>query len=85
MSAVHLPPPPRVSCHQARELSVDVLACEGEYCAAHGNFSGLHVGEWLGHAPSGRRLALDFGMHWRVREGLIVEARQLVARAASPA
>ena len=28
----------------------------------------------MGYAPSGKLLSLDFGMHWRVVGGLIVEA-----------
>lgn len=60
----------------ARTLDIDVFACEGEYCAAHGTFSGDHVGAWLGQPPSGRRLQLEFGMHWRVdmESAKIVEA-----------
>ena len=64
---------PLVSAFAERALSLDVFTCEGDYCGAHGTFSGAHRGEWLGHAPSGVRLALDFGMHWHVRDGQIVE------------
>lgn len=42
-------------------------------CAAHGTFSGEHVGTWLGVQASGVRLSVDFGMHWRVVDGLIIE------------
>lgn len=65
---------PLLGAFSARQLDVDVFACEGEYCATHGTFSGVHVGAWLGAPPSELRLQLDFGMHWRVSRGVIVEA-----------
>ena len=55
-------------------MSLDTFACEGHYCAAHGTFRGRHTGEWLGFAPTGQLLELNVGMHWRVVDGLIVEA-----------
>ena len=59
---------------EERRLRYDAFACEGQYCAVRGTFSGRHTGNWLGFPPSGRVLELDVGMHWRVREGKIVEA-----------
>ena len=57
-----------------RALVIDTFACEGQYCGAHGTFSGRHAGaSWLGFAPSGKLLSLDFGMHWRVVDGKISE------------
>ena len=64
---------PLVAAFTRRTVDVDVLACEGAYCAAHGVFSGVHAGEWLGLPPSGARLEMDFGMHWHVEGGKIVE------------
>ena len=37
---------PLVRAFSARRLDVDVFACEGEYCATHGVFSGDHVPLW---------------------------------------
>ena len=59
---------------QSRALVLDAFACEGQYCAARGTFSGVHTGSWLGFAPSGKTLSLEFGMHWRVIDGLIAES-----------
>lgn len=59
---------------EQRAISLDVFSCEGQYCAAHGTFSGRHTGEWLGFAPSAQTLHLEFGMHWRVVDGRIAEA-----------
>ena len=58
----------------SRALSIDVFACEGQYCAVHGTFRGRQAGPWLGFGPSGVELSLDVGMHFRVVEGLIVES-----------
>merc|ERR1712050_335218 len=57
-----------------RTISLDMMTCEGKFCAAHGDFSGVHVGTWLGHRATNARLRLDFGMHWHVEEERIVES-----------
>ena len=71
--ATHFLRPLHSAFPSRRTLTLDSLACEGEYCAAHGTLSGTHRGDWLGHAASGKELHMDFGCHWRVRHGLIVE------------
>jgi len=57
-----------------RQVALDVLVCEGTFCAAHGTFQGTHVGAWLGQRASHRRLSLSFGMHWHVRDGKVLES-----------
>lgn len=55
--------------HQAfsnTHLQVDVLSCQGKFCGAHGYLHGVHTGEWLGEKPTGKNVALRFGMHWHV-------------------
>eukprot|EP00471_Norrisiella_sphaerica_P008801 CAMPEP_0184496328 /NCGR_PEP_ID=MMETSP0113_2-20130426/33647_1 /TAXON_ID=91329 /ORGANISM="Norrisiella sphaerica, Strain BC52" /LENGTH=606 /DNA_ID=CAMNT_0026882901 /DNA_START=83 /DNA_END=1903 /DNA_ORIENTATION=+ len=47
-------------------LKIDVFSCEGPYCGVHGQFTGRHVGKWLGAEPTGRLIKLRFGMHYRV-------------------
>lgn len=55
------------------QLAIDVLVCEGLYCAAHVYLRALHVGPWLGQQASGRRIALRMGLHFRVAGGHIAE------------
>lgn len=57
-----------------REVSLDMMTCEGKFCAAHGTFSGVHVGTWLGHEATQQRLQLNFGMHWHVEGKHILES-----------
>mmetsp|Transcript_15276 Transcript_15276/g.48126 ORF Transcript_15276/g.48126 Transcript_15276/m.48126 type:complete len:202 (-) Transcript_15276:181-786(-) len=52
-----------------RTLELEILTCEGNYCAAMGRIRGRHAGPWLGLPASGRQVAVTFGMHWRVSEG----------------
>jgi predicted ester cyclase len=60
------------------QLEIDVMPCEGPYCGAHGTLYGDHVGAWLGHPATGKRVSLRFGMHWHVVNGEIVEGWTLM-------
>lgn len=57
-----------------RKISLDVMTCEGKFCAARGTFTGVHVGTWLGLTATHAKLRLDFGMHWHVEGESIVES-----------
>ena len=51
------------------------LVAEDDRVAARFVCSGTHTGEWLGHAPTGRRFErIDEAGFYRVREGRIVES-----------
>jgi predicted ester cyclase len=51
------------------------LVAEGDRVAARFICSGTHTGEWLGHAPTGRRFErIDEAGFYRIREGRIVES-----------
>ena len=53
---------------------LDVIA-EGDRVAARFVCSGTHTGEWLGHAPTGRRFErIDEAGFYRFRDGRIVES-----------
>ena len=53
---------------------VDLIA-EGDKLVGRFTCSGTHLGEWLGHAPTGRRFeAVDEVYIFRLREGRIVHA-----------
>merc|ERR1711973_731245 len=57
-----------------RALDLNVLNCEGSYCGAHGYLSGDHSDVWFGEEPTGLRVNLRFGIHWRVNiEAEVVE------------
>ena len=51
------------------------LIAEGDRVAARFECAGTHTGEWLGHAPTGRRFArIDEAGFYRFRDGRIVES-----------
>jgi predicted ester cyclase len=53
---------------------VDLIA-EGDKVVARFKCSGTHLGEWQGHAPSGRRFeGIDEVYIFRLRDGQIVHA-----------
>ncbi len=53
---------------------VDLIA-EGDKVVGRFKCSGTHLGEWLGHAPTGRRFkGIDEVYIFRVRDGRIVHA-----------
>ena len=53
---------------------VDLIA-EGDQVVGRFRCSGTHLGEWLGHAPTGRRFTrIDEVGIFRIRDGLIVAA-----------
>ena len=53
---------------------IDLIA-EGDRVAARFTCSGTHTGEWLGHAPTGRRFEqIDEAAIYRFRDGRIVES-----------
>jgi predicted ester cyclase len=53
---------------------VDLIA-EGDKVVGRFTCSATHLGEWLGHAPTGRRFeAIDEVYLFRIREGRIVHA-----------
>ncbi len=57
------------------QMTVVELIAEGDKVVGRFTCSGTHLGEWLGHAPTGRRFeAVDEVYIFRVREGRIVNA-----------
>ena len=66
--------PFRASFPDTRMEVIDLIA-EGETVVGRFTCSATHTGEWLGHAPTGRRFEqIDEVSIFRFREGLIVEA-----------
>ncbi len=57
------------------EMEIVDLIAEGERVVGRFRCSGTHVGEWRGHAPTGRRFErVDEVYIFRVVDGRIVEA-----------
>ena len=66
--------PFRASFPDMRMTIVDLVA-EGETVVGRFRCSGTHLGEWLGHPPTGRRFErIDEVYFFRVRDGRIVHA-----------
>jgi predicted ester cyclase len=56
-------------------MKVIELIAEGDTVVGRFTCSGTHLGEWLGHAPTGRRFeAVDEVSIYRFRDGRIVES-----------
>ncbi len=56
-------------------VTIDDLIAEGDKVVGRFTCSGSHLGEWLGHAPTGRRFEkIDEVYIFRIREGRIVHA-----------
>ncbi len=54
---------------------VEEMIAEGDKVVGRFKCSGTHLGDWLGHAPTGRRFeAVDEVYVFRLREGRIVHA-----------
>ena len=57
------------------QMEITELIAEGETVVGRFACSGTHLGEWLGHAPTGRRFhRVDEVYFFRLREGRIVHA-----------
>lgn len=52
-----------------RHVEQILTACEGNYCSCLGKVHGTGVANWLGLPTKGMKIALRFGMHWRVSDG----------------
>ena len=66
--------PFRASFPDMRMDVIDLIA-EGETVVGRFACSGTHLGEWLGHAPTGRRFeAVDEVYIFRFEDGRIVDA-----------
>jgi predicted ester cyclase len=49
------------------------VVAAGDLAMAHGRFEGTHEGEFMGIAPTGRRISVPFADIVRFRDGLVVE------------
>jgi predicted ester cyclase len=57
------------------QIEIIDLIAEGERVAAHFRCSGTHLGEWMGHPPTGRRFHdVDEIYIFRVRNGRLTGA-----------
>lgn len=57
------------------QMEVIDLIAEGDQVAGWFTCSATHLGEWLGHSPTGRRFeAIDEVSIFRFREGRVVES-----------
>jgi len=66
--------PFRLSFPDVRMETVDLIA-EGDTVVGRFTCSGTHLGDWLGHAPTGRRFEAVAEVYvFRFREGRIVHA-----------
>lgn len=55
------------------ELFADDLIAEGDKVTVRARFQGVHQGDLMGVAPTGKRVALPFMVIYRIADGLIVE------------
>lgn len=55
-------------------LDVRSIVADGDEIAVRLRFTGTHLGEWQGIAPTGRHVAMDEMMFLRLDDGLLVEA-----------
>jgi len=53
---------------------IELILAEDDLVAAHQRWTGTHEGEFLGVAPSGRRVEFTSTAVLRIRDGLIVQA-----------
>lgn len=65
-----------------RRFVLDVLACEGAYCGAHGYLHGTHSGCFLGEHATGKAVRLRLGLHWHVVDGRATEGYMMMDHAA---
>ena len=71
--------------HSAFENARAELVCivaDGDRVAVHDRLRGTHRGDFLGLAPTGREITVDFMHFFRVLDGRIVERRGVVDTAA---
>jgi len=54
-------------------LEVQHMVGEGDLAIAHGRLQGTHEGDFMGLAPTGRRIDVPFADIVRFRDGLAVE------------
>jgi len=59
-------------------MATDLVVCEGKYCGAHFYLHGVHTGEWLGEAATGRKVPIRCGAHARIEGGKIVQGWLIV-------
>jgi predicted ester cyclase len=56
-------------------MQIADLVADSDTVAAHFRCSGTHLGEWMGHPPTGRRFAdIDEIYIFRVRDGKLADA-----------
>jgi predicted ester cyclase len=48
-----------------RTMTTRLSACEGNYCAAFGEFHVHGVAPWLGIPTTGKKVSIRFALHWR--------------------
>lgn len=58
-------------CH----FSIDWLVAEGEFVAVRWDYAATHRGEFLGLAPTRRRIASKYNSIYRIKRGKIVDIR----------
>ena len=71
--------------HNAFENARAELVCivaDGDRVAVHDRLKGTHRGDFLGLAPTGREIRVDFMHFFRLLDGRIVERRGVVDTAA---
>ena len=56
-------------------FELDVLACEGSVCGAHGQLKATHRGCYLGAYPTeeSQQVSMRLGLHWHVVDGLALD------------
>ena len=54
-----------------REYKTERFICEGEWASCFGHIEGTHSGEFMGVAPTGKRIEIRYMDFWKVEEGKI--------------
>ncbi len=60
------------------EITLEDLIAEGDKVVTQMIFRGTHTGEFLGIAPTGKRIAADEIQFMRMKDGMIVERRSVI-------
>ncbi|SMX46260.1 ester cyclase [Maliponia aquimaris] len=56
-----------------RDYKTVRFICEGDWASCFGHIEATHSGEFMGHAPTGKRVTIPYMDFWVVRDGKIAD------------